>query len=1551
MLSRLGSSYLILLLSLMTVITGCEKKRASRFVQGDGEYVYAINDFKETNYTLKTGAKLTRGVTTKADEVVVDKSSVIRSFDAVEFSIDTDFGTFDNATMSNFQFFGKPDSEYPIRVAFTEDNLVFFKIAPEASIPSDEMTYAEKVEGDNYRVPLFGLPLGKYTTEKVKDDRGKSTNRIATFSKKFLKDATHFSVKAANPSYFNTELKLDMFPAKFFDEKNEWFFEVTVVDRPPDNNDTHELGYQLASGKAKFYKTNKTLTVVSQNTPDELKDQDPEKQTTILEIPAKWMDFRLMTTGDQAFLKEEVFNDIAAGAKYWKDRQYVQLQFDKILSDVLSTDSIVANTLRVKRLEVGDDYFSFIVFDALSKVSLHFSFAKENRIVEGLNYPLEDWKKYGFFKAFKKTLSDSLFASEEAQIKTAYVQRMYPKDNVVTFHITENTPKDPIFLEAIETALKSWDGAFTEAAKGTPYENNPIHVVFDKEKPVQNGDARYHKVSFYGYEVASTLLGYGPSVADDRNGETYSSTNHIYLRNYREQILRNLVKYVRFKLGVYNDLDVQNVDIPNQVLITSGEVDHDFSTLFGGSSGSGSPLSLSAMPGSFSQAAGYDYIAVVDYAKAQKEAQAQLASQNQSIVDGSIKKEDGFKDFVRSRKRLESGMIDEKTFSQELAASAKGNKTAGTCDYMAGTAISFKEIEDVCMVNGNRFKTYVDELLAKNQSEGLDYRLDDEKAVFYDCAQKLMKPTLISTLVHEFGHNFGLTHNFAGSSDAANFRRDANGVPEVRTTSVMDYAHGDAHRGFSPGPYDIATIRYGYYHAVEVQDKKTGASQGIMSIETKPNDIASVDARLKKMAPNSIARPYRYCWDSDIATGEVPLETPNCRRWDQGSDPVAQVRSFIDGFNTFMLTSANRFDNYSVGTGLSISNSAMSTYLVPIKLLYDKYRYTLFEKAFANGMNDPYFDIFTAAQTEEKVLGKDVLSKIATLKDELIAISGDNAVSRDKMAVVNLEKKVQALPEVAQYKLASEFIKDFYRQLTFSNDLYCVAVSGDGSNYRTADIQPFASLRTTIYNANGTDAVRCEDTGILSYYQDLAASGQLPGIKSVDKVTSVGNPTADIVYSADIQKLPIRNAIRAGYSATRMKALSLFANRSTDANGISLIKANGFFPSILDEEDYRSQILSEIRNRYVNGVSGDQLLTFAGKKLGKTVTSGQFASLADKTTGRFYLPYFEEETEVVQSLLQTYRTGAISPLAVTNVKIMDIQVSTSPEVTFLNFIRTAPDAAEYRYFIAGSTAYYSKGIVARDILASMFDTSTSVAIAEQMALATDSNGALVKKSEDQVRRRVVQFAQDFATELSSGDVTAKNVLYKVRTCVKDKLVGKYQNKLGTFTLQADPDFAYIQSVCRKPALNGQDGNAVAIAKYFEEADKLLDFITTKDNQTISIALVESVLTQVGLPATQDKKKTWAQIMDATSTKTIKDLALPNSFEAAIFQGVVNDVMFAQQDGQSKLAALATDPTAFDGDIKRLVSDLGAKLAPYAKYRDLFKKKVDILQTAIYNSAR
>lgn len=1550
MLRKIGPSLLVLLLAVTAFVSGCEKERKTRFVQGDGEYVYTIDEFKTADYTLKTGSKLTRGVTTKADQVVVNHSSVIRAYDAVEFSLETDFGTFDNASMSNFQFFGKENWEYPIRVQFTEDNLIFFKIAEEQAIPSDEMTYAEKVEGNLYRVPLFGLPLSKYTVERVKDDRGKSSNQVKSYTEKFLKDATHFAVKATNPKYFETELKLDMFPSKFFEPSNEWFFEVTVVDRPLDNNSTYELGYQLASGKAKFYKTNKTLTVVSQNTPDELKDQDPEKQTTILEIPAHWMDFRLMTTGEDAFLKEEVFNDIAAGAKYWNERNYVQLQFDKILSDVLGTDAVVANTLRVKRLEVADDYFSFIVFDALSKISLHFSFAKENRVVDGHNYPLEDWKTFGFFKAFKSVLVDTLYSAEESQIKSAFIQRMYPKDNVVRFHITENTPRDPVFIEAIEAAVKAWDEAFAKAAVGTPHEGNPIRVVFDKDAPVQNGDARYHKVSFYGYEVASGLLGYGPSVADDRNGETFSSTNHIYLRNYREQILRNLVKYVRFRLGVYNDLEVQGIELPNQILATADSSEYPFGAFVGAGEGgarSGSALSLSALPdeNATKALAAFEELTYDGMLKAQADALALDEQREKDELASYGRKNKGYRDFLRARQRLASGIDDEAAFSQAIQKSVAQSKTAGTCDYLAGTALSFKEIEEVCMSEGNRFKTYLEDLLAKNQAEGLDYRLEDEKDVFYDCAQKLMKPTLISTLVHEFGHNFGLTHNFAGSSDAKNFRRNKHGIPEVRSTSVMDYAHRDADRGFEPGPYDIATIRYGYYQSVEV-DKANG-ERGIVSIQRKPGDISSIKERLQQQDPGVQLHPYSYCWDYDIASGELPVESPTCRRWDQGSDPVAQVRSFIDDFNTYMITNSNRFDNYGAATSVTIGNGVVANHLVPMKLLYDKYRYSLYEKAYAKGYNDPYFDNLTMQEIEEQVIGTDDLARVAGLKAEIIETQKNTANAvKNTLAI---EAKVQALPEIAQYKLASEFIKDFYRQIIFSNDLYCVVTGRQGGGLNAVDIQPFAALRKTIFNADGSDAIRCEDANVLSYYRNLLASGKVPGFDDIEGVISVGNPSNDILYSADIQKLPIRKAIRAGFNGLRLMAIAVLSDRS-DAIGVNLFQTNRFFPSLLDEDSFRRSILDDIRVRYVEGINGKAILAQASKKIGQSIGNGSFATLADQN-GKFNLPYYEEEGGLIQTMLAAYRAGAISPLSVTNDRIADIQVSTSSEVSFQTFLRTVPDAYAYDYFIAGSNAYYSKGATASAILGSIRETLNNVTLADNMASSV-TNGQLNEASLQQIRARLAQFAKDFHTKETSGDSTANSVLFKVRVCVKDRLITKYQSKLEGYQLESDPDFAYIQAICRKVGSSELAEDSAAIADYFVEADRILDFYVANDGKALSIALLESVLTKVGLPTSPDKEKDTTTIVNGALAAKLQAVGPASLFESRIVETIATTLVDTKlnPNGKEKLYSIANDPNALDVEIKAATAKRFKALAPYARYRDLYKKKVDILQTAIFNSA-
>jgi len=566
---KIISSFLVL----VAVLGACEKKREERFLQGDGEYVYPISEFQGKTYTLKTGKRRTPGVTTRADELVVGEgSSVIRSFDSVEFDIQTEFGTISSSTMNNFDFYGREDTEYKVEMSFTESNLIVSKVAANDEIPSNERTFAIPVSSTLSKVPFMGFPLSKFTTERVVDGRGKATNTVKTFEKKFLKDATHFRIDFNSPQKMDAALKLDMFPASFFGEKDEWYYELTIVDRPISLVGDLELGYQLGQGKVRFYRTQNSILALDLNIPEEAAGQDGEKLNTVLEIPVKWLDYRLVTSGDDAYLKEDAFDNIDSGAKFWKDRQYALLQLNK----VLDISSVSTDNIKIKRLEVSDDYLSFIVFDSVSKLSLHYSFAKENRAVAGRTYPLEDTRKFGFFRGIKSQFSGTLNSSEEATYKRQSIQRMYPKDGVVTFHYTDNTPKDPIFVEAINEAVLAWNNAFAVAAKGTKYESNPIKIVLDSAKPVKNGDARYHKVSFYGYEIESRLLGYGPSVTDDRSGETFSSTNHIYLRNYRESILRNLVSYIRFRLGKFNNLELDGIKLPNQVLAVSGNSGFDF---------------------------------------------------------------------------------------------------------------------------------------------------------------------------------------------------------------------------------------------------------------------------------------------------------------------------------------------------------------------------------------------------------------------------------------------------------------------------------------------------------------------------------------------------------------------------------------------------------------------------------------------------------------------------------------------------------------------------------------------------------------------------------------------------------------------------------------------------------------------------------------------------------------------------------------------------------------------------------------------------------------
>lgn len=191
--------------SFLVGFSACEKKRTTTFTQGDGENIYSVEAYDGKTFELQTGEVLAPGKASKADLLVQSESSLIRSFDAVTFEAQTDLFELSNELLNNFDFFGKANHTYTMQMKLTEDNLVVFKIASAEDLPSQELTYAVKQADGRYAVPILGYPMRKYKVENIKDSRGKSTDKVASFPKDFLKDATHFKINETGVRYFSHE--------------------------------------------------------------------------------------------------------------------------------------------------------------------------------------------------------------------------------------------------------------------------------------------------------------------------------------------------------------------------------------------------------------------------------------------------------------------------------------------------------------------------------------------------------------------------------------------------------------------------------------------------------------------------------------------------------------------------------------------------------------------------------------------------------------------------------------------------------------------------------------------------------------------------------------------------------------------------------------------------------------------------------------------------------------------------------------------------------------------------------------------------------------------------------------------------------------------------------------------------------------------------------------------------------------------------------------------------------------------------------------------------
>lgn len=960
------------IVALLSVVSGtaCEKKKDLTFAQGYGENLFAISDFTGKTFTVKTGQRRFKGQTSRADRLfVLDNFDGINSLDAVEFEVKE--GLFAGVDLSDYNFYGRENHEYTLKYSFTDNNVILSKVASKKDIPSEELTFAKAIDGDLFEVPMMGLPIGLLTVEQVRDDRGKETRKLATYTKDYLSESTHFKINANQVRYFEAPVKQDLLRADYFNTNDEWLYTKTIIGRAI--NSEAILGDTQAALKIKFARTNNSILGVDLNIAQEQEVLDPTKINKVLEIPAEWVDFKLVTAGGNAQLKEDKLGDKETGSRSWQERSYALVDFNNV--DRLSRSYTADNKL--EKLEISQDYISFTIYESSSGNTYKYSLAKNNTRVPGQNLYADDTKLFHIFAAKRKVIDGALYRQEPDVNKLVYANRFYPENKEIVYHISENTPDHPEYIAAIQKAVTSWDEAFVKAGTG-------IRVRLD-DRRVQMGDVRFNQIGFYGYEIDSSfpsggmLLGFGPSVQDTRTGQTFVAATHIYLRAYREGVIGNIRGFIRNELGLYDDKKVTDISQfkKSDELIAGGTL------LQGSTSGLSNVASLYH---SFKEGGdrGFEKLALIE---------ADFAQQLEETYGSN---------------QLKAAMRKQ--------SSAKAQKATQICTHgnVAASANNWQKIRSSCLGGQTKLSAYLDQLKAAHAADPRVLNLDGEEEAILECAQPLMPDLLVSTLIHEIGHNLGLGHNFAGSSDGPNFAKNSDGSIAYPSSSVMDYPARDFDLFDRAGPYDVAAIRYLYGRTFESEDGR------VISIGPKQSIF---DA-----ARSANAKPKNYEVCNDYLNGDnLPLYNPLCLKWDVGATPSEFVDWAIAQIHADMIQNGYVYNDIRLKAG-----GTSASYFINFRQIHDYWRFLMYNET---------------GKYLEKKNAKDLQAYILERS------------SRD--------------PVFRQYTEATQKIFDFAIEVIKLPSRICVV--RDTLQNASVGLEEFRRLRSNIFQTTGTTVQSCKE--------------------------------------------------------------------------------------------------------------------------------------------------------------------------------------------------------------------------------------------------------------------------------------------------------------------------------------------------------------------------------------------------------------------------------------------------------------------------------------------
>ncbi|HEY8271250.1 MAG TPA: hypothetical protein VIG33_10215 [Pseudobdellovibrionaceae bacterium] len=191
----------------------------------------------------------------------------------------------------------------------------------------------------------------------------------------------------------------------------------------------------------------------------------------------------------------------------------------------------------------------------------------------------------------------------------------------------------------------------------------------------------------------------------------------------------------------------------------------------------------------------------------------------------------------------------------------------------------------------------------------------------------------LNTMVHEMGHSQGLTHNFIGSYDKANYANE-DGTPSKRNySSVMDYLTPGHFSWDGLGTYDIHAVRASHLGLLEIRPEfkaKLGPKAAEVLVNDKYISIQNIKAALAKNGwanftkadAKGVLKEYKFCTDVDVGWD------PMCQRHDFGSSVTEVVQSIKEDWENNYISNYYSWDRNSFGMSEAYIGSAWSQHFL-----------------------------------------------------------------------------------------------------------------------------------------------------------------------------------------------------------------------------------------------------------------------------------------------------------------------------------------------------------------------------------------------------------------------------------------------------------------------------------------------------------------------------------------------------------------------------------------------------------------------------------------------